>query len=61
MNKGLLAVIILNAVEWITTGAVAALAITTTGDAWWSMIMLIPAFCGYTYKCDEDKKRTENQ
>ena len=53
-HNGLLIVMIANVATWITTGVVAGIAIRTTGNAWWSLIMLIPALCGYNYSRHED-------
>ena len=54
-TNGLLALIILNAIGWITTGIIAWVCISTTGNAWWSLLILIPALCGYSYKKIDDE------
>ena len=48
-NNSIVAVMITNAITWIVSGAVAAVAISTTGSAWWSFLLFIPALSGYTY------------
>lgn len=58
--KGVLAVMLMNAVSWIVTGVVIYFAITTTGSAGWAFLLLIPALCGYSYKEKDDDKDGKN-
>lgn len=52
-NNDILVVMAGNAIAWITTGFIAWAAITTTQNAWWALLLLIPAFCGYGYKSSD--------
>ena len=54
--NGILAVMLINAVSWIVTGAVIYVAINATGNANWAFLLLIPALCGYSYKEKNDEK-----
>ena len=54
-NSGIFAVMLTNSISWIATGAVAAVAINTTGNAWWSLLLLIPALSGYNYREGDSK------
>ncbi len=57
--SGILAVMLMNAVSWIVTGAVTYIAISSTGNATWAFLLLIPAVFGYSYKehRDDDKEK----
>lgn len=56
--SGILAVMLMNAVSWIVTGVVTYIAISSTGNATWAFLLLIPAVFGYSYKehRDDDKE-----
>ena len=49
-NSSILVVMAVNAIAWIITGVIAWVAITTTQNPWWALLLLILAFCGYGYK-----------
>ena len=55
-NNDILVVMAGNAIAWITTGVIAWAAITTTQNAWWALLLLIPALCGSEEDYGEDYK-----
>lgn len=53
-NPYLFAVVILNIVSWSVTGIVACCTVKATGNPYWALLMLIPAFFQMSYKEHRD-------